>query len=93
MLVRTPLLRPALYLIAAIGSMASPAIRAEPEKAVAGAKAPTPSLRNSMRELPVLDGRQERTRLSSTGRVANAIRPLDLSKLSMSDFGDVAPDY
>jgi len=91
--VRTPLSLPALYIVAVIGTAASSAIPAEPEQAVRGPVVPAPRLGNSKTEPTANAGGQERTRQNGAGRVASATSPLDLSKLSMSDFGDVAQDY
>jgi hypothetical protein len=69
------------------GAIASPATWADPLKAARVALSATPSPWNA----PVADvfARSKSAANLRTGSVASAVSPLDLRKLTMSDFGDV----
>lgn len=86
MTIRTQFVRSAIVAAAAVGLSQSPSVNAEPVK-LAGAHPFKPAAAvNGWKMTPVaLAGVAQ----GHSGRVASAMSRLDLSKLTMADFGDV----
>ncbi len=86
MTVRTQLVLSASVAVAAAGFSQSPPANAEPLKAIGMHLSNPRTALNGWRMTSVVFAQEAK---AGTGRVASAMSRLDLSKLTMADFGDV----
>ncbi len=94
MVVRNPLSLSALAVVLAVGTLASPNLEAHspsPQQAGRIADALSVNLRGWSVPSAELSGGAAAGQIGATTRAASATSPLDLHKLTMSDFGDVDP--